>query len=91
MPMRVVDRQKTITKFALIVVLAMGLCMTPCGVAGQHHTSMGTPSVLCIVDLPQTFQLVILINVLLFALLPLVIVPQAPTFALLKPPRFALP
>lgn len=86
--MRVVDRQKTFTKFALIVVLAMGLCMMPCGMA-EHHGSLSAPSILCTVDLPQIFQLVILMNVLLFAPLPLVSVPQAPTLVLLKPPRLA--
>lgn len=87
--MRVVDRQKTITKFALIVILAMGLCIVSCGIA-EHQRSTSAPSILCTVDLPQIFQLVILTNVLLVVLLLLVIVPQAPTFALLKPPSVRL-
>ncbi|PWB46185.1 MAG: hypothetical protein C3F12_09050 [Candidatus Methylomirabilota bacterium] len=79
--------QKTAMKFVLIACLAVALCMMPCGVAGQHHASMGAPSVLCIVDLPQVFQLVIAWNLVLFAALTLIIVPQAPAFSLLKPPR----
>ncbi len=86
--MRAMDHQKTIIKFVLIALLAVGLCIMPCG-AAEHHTSMGTPSILCTVDLPQVFQLVIVVNMLLFALLPLIIVPQPPAFSLLKPPRFA--
>ena len=88
MPVRALDHQKTITKFVLIAVLAVGLCMTPCGMAA-HHGSTGAPSMLCTVDLAKVFQLVIVMNVLLFALSPLIVVPQAPAFSLLKPPRFA--
>ena len=88
MSMRAMDHQKTSTKFVLIAVLAVGLCMMPCSMAEQHG-SMGAPSMLCAVDLPQVFQLVIVMNVLLFALSTLIVVPQAPAFSLLKPPRFA--
>ena len=91
MPSKALNHHKTSTKLVLIAVLAMALCMTPCGVAGQHGT-MGAPSILCTVDLPQVFQLVIALNMLLFAMVALIIVPQAPAFSLLKPPRprFAL-
>lgn len=89
MSVRAIAHQKTGMKIVLIACLAVALCMMPCGMAEQHG-STGTPSMLCTVDLPKVFQLVILMNVLLFALSPLVIVPQAPAFALLKPPRFAL-
>jgi len=88
MPVRVLEHQKTITKFALIAVLAVGLCMTPCGMA-EHHGSTGAPSMLCTVDLAKVFQLVIVMNVLLFAISPLIVAPQPPAFSLLKPPRFA--
>ena len=88
MPVRALDHQKTITKFVLIAVLAVGLCMTPCGMAA-HHGSTDTPSMLCAIDLAKVFQLVIVMNVLLFALSALIVVPQAPAFSLLKPPRFA--
>ena len=88
MPVRALDHQKTIAKFVLIAVLAVGLCMTPCGMA-EHHGSMSVPSMLCTVDLAKVFQLVIVMNALLFALSPLIVVPQAPAFSLLKPPRFA--
>lgn len=86
--MRAIADQNTGIKFVLIAVLAVGLCMMPCGMAEQHG-SMGTPSVLCTVDLPQVFQLLIVMNMLLFALSTLIVVPQAPAFSLLKPPRFA--
>lgn len=86
--MRAIDHQKTIIQLVLIALLAVGLCMMPCG-AAEHHTSMGAPSILCIVDLPQIFQLVIVMNLLLFALVTPIIVPQPPAFSLLKPPRFA--
>lgn len=91
MPVKVLHHQTTGAKLILIAVLAIALCLTPCGVAGQHGT-MGTPSMPCIVDLPQIFQLVIVINMLLFAVVALAIVSQAPAFSLLKPPRprFAL-
>ena len=87
--MRAMDDQKTTIKIVLIVCLAVALCLMPCGVAGQHHASMGTPSIFCAVDLPQLFQLVIVMNLLLFALVTPIIVPQPPAFSLLKPPRFA--
>jgi hypothetical protein len=86
--MRAIGHQKTIIQLVLIALLAVGLCMMPCG-AAEHHTSMGTLSILCTVDIPKVFQLVIVVNMLLFALLPLIIVPQPPAFSLLKPPRFA--
>jgi hypothetical protein len=88
MPVRALDHQKTIAKFVLIAVLAVGLCVTPCGMA-EHHGSMGAPSMLCTVDLAKVFQFAIVMNVLLFALSALIVVPQAPAFSLLKPPRFA--
>lgn len=87
--MRAMDHQKTWTKFVLIALLAVGLCVMPCGVT-EHHGSTSASSILCTVDLPHVFQLVIVANVLLFVLVTLVVVPQAPTFSLLKPPRFAL-
>jgi hypothetical protein len=89
MPVRALDHQKTIAKFVLIAVLVVGLCMSPCGMAA-HHGSTGAPSMmLCTVDLAKVFQLVIVMNVLLFALSALIVVPQAPSFSLLKPPRLA--
>lgn len=88
MPVRALAHQKTWTKFVLIAILAVGLCMTPCGMAA-HHGSTSAPSMLCTVDLAKVFQLVIVMNVLLFALSMLIVVPQPPTFSLLKPPRFA--
>lgn len=88
MPVRALDHRKTWIKFVLIAILAMGLCMMPCGVA-EHHGSMGAPSILCTVDVSQVFQLVIVMNLLFFTLLMSIVVPQAPTFSLLKPPRFA--
>lgn len=86
--MRAIVHQTIGIKIVLIACLAVALCMMPCGVA-EHHASMGTPSILCTVDLPQVFQLVIVMNLLLLTPSTLIIVPQAPTFSLLKPPRFA--
>ncbi len=86
--MRAMDHQKTWIKFVLIVVLAVGLCMMPCGMA-EHHGSMGAPSILCAIDLPHVFQLAMVMDVLLFVLLTLIVIRPAPAFSLLKPPRFA--
>lgn len=85
------DQQKNYTKLALIACLAVALCMMPC-VGTEHHASISTPSVLCIVDLPHVFQLVIALNILLFTIVALMLIAQAPAFSLLKPPRprFAL-
>ncbi|MDE2322881.1 MAG: hypothetical protein KGL31_13375 [candidate division NC10 bacterium] len=85
--MRAITHQKTGIKLVLILILAVGLCITSCGMAEQHG-STGSRSILCTVDLPKVFQVVILMNVLLFALSTLVVVPQAPAFSLFKPPRF---
>lgn len=84
-------QHKNYTRLALIACLAVALCMMPCG-GMEHHASMSTPSVLCIVDVPHVFQLVIALNILLFATVALMPIPQAPAFSLLKPPRprFAL-
>lgn len=89
MLLRAISRQKTWTRFVLIAILTAGLCMMPCGLV-EHHGSTGAPSILCAVDLPQVFQLVIVMDVLLFALSTLIVVPLAPAFSLLKPPRFAI-
>lgn len=88
MRLRAISHQKSGVKLVLIALLAVGLCMTPCGMAEQHG-SMSTPSILCAVDLTQVFQLVIVMDVLLFALSTLIVVAPAPAFSLLKPPRFA--
>lgn len=86
MRIRALAHRKTWTQFVLIALLSMGLCMIPCGTA-EHHASMGTPSILCIVDLPQVFHLAIAMNILLFAISPLIIPFQLPAFPLFKPPR----
>ncbi|PWB79407.1 MAG: hypothetical protein C3F08_06915 [Candidatus Methylomirabilota bacterium] len=78
--------QKKCTKLVVVACLAIALCMMPCG-AVEHHASMGTPSILCIVDLPRVFRLVIVMNMLLVALSPLTMAAQASAFSLLKPPR----
>jgi hypothetical protein len=44
--------------------------------------------VLCAIDMPQVFQLFALMVFSLLAVLSGILVPQAPTFSLLKPPRF---
>jgi vacuolar-type H+-ATPase subunit I/STV1 len=88
MRIRALDHRKTWTQFVLIAILAVGLCMMPCGLV-VHHASTGAPSMLCAVDLPQVFQLLIAMNLLLFAISALIVIPQPPTFSLLRPPRFA--
>lgn len=88
MRLRALEHRKTCIKFVLIAFLAVGLCMTPCATAG-HHGAAGA-SFLCTVDLPQIFQLIIVMNMLLFALSTLILVPQTPAFSLLKPPRFGV-
>ncbi|PWB79436.1 MAG: hypothetical protein C3F08_06805 [Candidatus Methylomirabilota bacterium] len=87
--MQAIMHQKTRTKLILIACLAAALCVMPCGMADSHHASAANPSVLCsIADLPQVFQLAIVTDMLLFAFASLLIIPQAPVFSLLKPPRF---
>lgn len=88
MRLRAISHRKSGAKLVLIALLAVGLCMMPCGMV-EHHGSMGAPSILCAIDLPHVFQLVIAMNLLLFALVMPIVVPQTPTFSLLKPPRFA--
>ncbi len=86
--MRAMAHHKTGMRFVMVVLLAVGLYMMPCGMV-EHHGSMGAPPMLCIIDLPRVFQLVIVMNVLLFAVAASIVVPLPPTFSLLKPPRLA--
>lgn len=88
MGIKALHHRKASIKFVLIALLAVGLCMMPCGMA-EHHGSMGAPSILCAIDLPHVFQLMIVMDVLLFALFTLIVIRPAPAFSLLKPPRFA--
>ncbi len=80
-------RHKGGIKLVLIVVLAFGLCMPICDRADHHGSSVAHPF-LCAIDMPQVFQLLILMTSLFLTMLTGVEAPPAPTFALLKPPRF---
>ena len=73
-------------KFVLLIVLAFGLCMPICDLA-DHHGSSVAHSFLCAIDMPQVFELLVLMNLLFLAMLTGMEVPLAPTFPLLKPPR----
>lgn len=73
-------------QFVLLVVLAFGLCMPICDLADHHGSSAAHPF-LCAIDMPQVFQLLVLMNLLFLAILTGIEVPLAPTFPLLKPPR----
>jgi len=79
-------RQTAGIKFVLLIVLAFGLCMPICDLADHHGSGTAHPFV-CAIDLPQVFQLVVLMNSLFIAILTGIGVPLAPTFTLLKPPR----
>ncbi|MBI3780630.1 MAG: hypothetical protein HY278_06200 [candidate division NC10 bacterium] len=74
-------------KFVLLIVLAFGLCMLICDIADHHGSSAAHPF-LCAIAMPQVFQLLVLMNSLFLAILTGIGVPLAPTFSLLKPPRF---
>lgn len=74
-------------KIGLMVVLALGLIAQACPDA-CHHDSNTPHALSCAVAVPQLYQLVILMNVVLLAISSGSVLPQAPTFALLKPPRF---
>ena len=70
----------------LIILVALSLCMPICGLE-DHHGSSAAHSFLCAIDMPQVFQLLVLMNLLFLAILTGIEVPLAPTFPLLKPPR----
>ena len=74
-------------QFVLLIVIAFGLCMPICDLA-DHHGSIAAHPFLCAIDMPQVFQLLVLMNSLFIAILTGIGVPLAPTFTLLKPPRF---
>ncbi len=77
-------------KFVVLIILAFSLCMPICDLA-DHHGSGATHPSLCMIDMPQVFQLLIMMNALFLAMLIGIVVPPAPTFSLLKPPRFLPP
>ena len=78
------------SKFVLLIVLALSLCMPICDLA-DHHGSSATYLSLCMIDMPQVYQLLIMMNSLFLAMLTGTMIPPAPTFSLLKPPRFVPP
>ncbi len=86
-----IRRHQTVgISFFLLVVLAFSLCMPICDLADHHGSSATHPS-LCMIDMPQVFQLLIMMSALFLAMLIGIVVPPAPTFSLLKPPRFVPP
>ena len=74
-------------RLVLLILLGLSFCMPICGLE-DHHGSSAAHSFLCAVDMPQVFQLLVLMNLLFLAILTGIGVPLAPTFTLLKPPRF---
>ena len=74
-------------KFVVLIFLAFSLCMPICDLSDHHGSSAMHPS-LCTIDMPQVFQLLTLMVFSFVAVLTGIVVPQAPTFSLLKPPRF---
>lgn len=77
-------------KFVVLIILAFSLCMPICDLSHHHGSSAMHPS-LCTIDMPQVFQLLIVMNALLLAMSTGIVILPAPIFSLLKPPRFALP
>ena len=74
-------------KIVLLIIVGLGLCMPICDLAEHHGSGVAHPFV-CAIDMPQVFQLLVLMNSLFLAISTGIGVPLAPTFALLKPPRF---
>jgi len=87
MALKSIRRRTAGIKLVLIIVFALGLCMPICDLADHHGSSAAHPF-LCAIDMPQVFQLLVLMNSLFIAILTGIGVPLAPTFTLLKPPRF---
>lgn len=86
-----IRRHQTVgISFLLLVVLAFSLCMPICDLADHHGSSATHPS-LCMIDMPQVYQLLIMMSALFLAMLTGIVIPLAPTFPLLKPPRFLPP
>ena len=80
------DQRVAITAL-LLVALAFSVCMPICDL-DDHHGRRAHHGVLCAIDMPQVFQLLALMVFSLLAVLSGIAVTQAPTFSLLKPPRF---
>lgn len=81
------SRERVGATVLLLLVLAFGVCMPICDLDDHHGPSAGH-GVLCAIDMSQVFQLLALMVFSLLAVLSGIVVPQAPTFSLLKPPRF---
>ena len=79
--------QRAGIELVVLFVLAFIVCMPICDFADHHGSSVGHPF-LCAIDMPQVFRLLILMISLFLIMLSGVVAPPAPTFALLKPPRF---
>ena len=74
-------------KLVVLIVLAFSLCAPICDLA-EHHGSSAVHPTLCTIDIPQVFQLLILMDALFLVFFSGIVFPQAPAFPLLKPPRF---
>ena len=78
--------QRAGIELVVLFVLAFIVCVPICDLADHHGSSVAHPF-LCAIDMPQVFQLLILVISLFLTMLAGVVAPPAPTFALLKPPR----
>ena len=76
-------------KIVLLIIVGLSLCMPICELADHHGSGVSHP-LLCTIDIPRVFQLLILMNSLFLAVLAKFAVPPAPTFSLLKPPRLVV-
>ena len=74
-------------KIILLIIVGLGLCMPICNLA-EHHGSGAAHPFVCAIDMPQVFQLLILMDALFLVFFSGIVFPQAPAFPLLKPPRF---
>jgi len=76
--------------WVVFILLAFSLCMPSCNLSDHHGSSVTYPS-LCMIDMPHVFQLLIMMSALFLAMLTGILIPPAPIFSLLKPPRFVPP
>jgi hypothetical protein len=74
---------------ALLVIVALSLCVPTCDV-GDAHGPTATHAIHCVIAVPDTFQLLVLLNALFLVIALHIVVPPAPAFSLLKPPRLSL-
>ena len=83
-------QRRAAVKVILVAVLAFGFLCPPICDLNEHHGQTMPHAFLCTIDMPQVFQLLILMNSLVLAMLAGVLVLPSPAFPLLKPPRVSL-